>query len=123
MFRLDALASEPMEYAIEVGIFDPIVRQYVNGDSQRQFQFNFTSREYYSMDRIQNLENSAFYEQFAEWVEMQDRTENYPEMPEGCDPFSLEILSPGYVFSSDARSARYQIQLALNYIKEGNYYA
>lgn len=118
VFRVGALADSPVEYAIETGVFNPIITQYVNGDSERQYQFNFTSREYYSMDRIQNIENSAFYEALADWVEAQDRAENYPPMPDGCTPLSMEVTSPGYIFDASMKNARYQIQLRLTYYKE-----
>lgn len=60
VFRVDALGDQAVEYTIETGIFDPVIKRYINGDEVRQYQFNFGSREYYSMDRIQNIQNSAF---------------------------------------------------------------
>lgn len=118
VFRVEALADSPVEYAIETGIFNPVITQYVNGDSERQFQFNFTSREYYSMDRLQNIQNTEFYENLADWVEKQDRAEDYPELPEGCSPLSMEVMSPGYIYDASMRNARYQIQMRLTYYKE-----
>lgn len=117
-FRVDALGDKGVEYTIETGIFTPVVRTYVNGDTDRIYQFNFGSREFYSLDRLQNIENSAFYEEFAAWVEDQDRAENYPEMPEKCYPHGLTVLSPGYLYDGAMKSARYQIQLQLEYYKE-----
>lgn len=117
-FRVDALGDKGVEYTIETGIFTPVVRRYVNGDTERIYQFNFGSREYYSLDRLQNIENSAFYEKFAEWVEEQDRQENYPELPEKCYPRALTVLSPGYLYDGAMKNARYQIQLQLDYYKE-----
>ena len=118
VFRVDALGDTAVEYTIETGIFSPVVRTFVNGDTERIYQFNFGSREFYSMDRIQNIENSAFYEQFAAWVEEQNWNENFPEMPEKCSPQSLTVLSPGYLYDATMKSARYQIQLQLEYYKE-----
>ena len=65
VFRVDALGPDPVEYTIETGIFDPVIQRYVDGSSERQYQFQFGSREFYSMDRVQNIENSTFYEEFA----------------------------------------------------------
>ena len=118
VFRVDALGDAAVEYTIETGIFSPVVRTFVNGDTERIYQFNFGSREFYSMDRIQNIENSAFYEQFAAWVEEQNWNENFPEMPEKCTPQELTVLSPGYLYDATMKSARYQIQLQLEYYKE-----
>ena len=118
VFRVDALGSDPVEYALESAITSPILKKYVNGDTLRQYQFNFVSREYYDMDRIQNIQNSEFYEQFAEWVEEQESLGNFPELPEGCEPDSLSVLSSGYIMDISMRNARYQIQLQLIYYKE-----
>lgn len=118
VFRVDALSGNTIEYAVETGIFTPVIQQYVDGSSLRQYQFNFTSREFYSMDRIQNIQNSEFYETLAEWVESQDMAENYPELPEGCEVQSLEVLSSGYIFDTSMKNARYQIQLRMTYCKE-----
>ena len=118
VFRVDALGDKGVEYTIETGIFTPVVRTHINGSTERIYQFNFGSREYYSLDRLQNIENSTFYEQFAAWVEDQDRQENYPDMPEKCHPQSLRVLSPGYLYDGSMKNARYQIQLQLEYYKE-----
>ena len=118
VFRCDALGTGAVEYAVETGIFTPVLRRFVNGDTERQYQFNFTSRESYSMDRLQNIENTEFYEQFAEWIEENNRNEVFPEMPSGCYPREINVLSPGYLFDTSMKNARYQIQLQLVYYKE-----
>ena len=117
-FRVDALGDEPLEYVIETGIFTPVIETYIDGSSDRRYQFNFGSREYYSMDRFQTIANSTFYEKFADWVEPQDAAGHYPDMPEGMHPEKLRLLSPGYMFDESLRNARYQIQLELIYHKE-----
>lgn len=118
VFRVNALGDQPIEYNIETGVFTPVLKQYVNGDSERQYQFNFVSREFYSMDRIQNIQSSEFYEKFADWVEAQDKAGNFPKLPEGCEPQSLSVLSSGYIMDALMRNARYQIQLRLIFYKE-----
>lgn len=77
VFRVDALGDEPQEYTIETGIFNPIIETYIDGSSDRRYQFNFGSREYYSMDRLQNIANSTFYEDFANWVEASGRARQF----------------------------------------------
>ena len=118
VFRVDALGDQAVEYTIETGIFDPVIKRYINGDEVRQYQFNFGSREYYSMDRIQNIQNSAFYEKFANWIEDQNRKEVFPNLPENCYAEKREVLSNGYMHDGSMRNARYQIQLRLIYQKE-----
>ena len=118
VLRVDAMGDEAIEYTIETGIFEPVLKRYINGDEYRQYQFNFGSREYYSMDRINNIRNSSFYEKFAEWIEKQNRNGNVPELPEHCCAEKIEVLSNGYMFDGSLRNARYQIQLRLLYQKE-----
>lgn len=118
VFRCDALGTGAVEYAVETGIFTPVLRRFVNGDSERQYQFNFTSREFYSIDRLQNIENIEFYENFAAWIEENNRNGIFPDMPSGCHPQEINILSPGYLFDASMQNARYQIQLQLVYYKE-----
>ena len=117
-FRVDALGDQGIEYAIETSVFDPVIKRYVNGSTLRQYQFDFGSREFYSMDRIENIQNSAFYEEFSDWVEKQNKLQNFPELPDDCTPEALEVLSPGYFFDGSMRNARYKIQLRLIYLKE-----
>lgn len=119
VFRVNALGDTAIEYAIETSIFSPVLRTFINGDTERQYQFNFVSREYFSLDRVQSIQSSEFYEEFADWVEAQNALGNFPEMPEGCDPLSLAVQTSGYLFDASMRNARYQIQLQLIYYKEG----
>lgn len=118
VFRVDALGDQAVEYVLETGIFNPVIQKYVNGNEERQYQFNFGSREYYSMDRVQNIQNSSFYEKFAEWIESQNRKGILPDLPENCYAEKIEVLSNGYMFDGSMRNARYQIQLRLIYQKE-----
>lgn len=118
VFRVDAHGIDAVEYTIETGMFDPIVNRFVDGSSVRQYQFSFASVEFYSMDRIQNIENSAFYERLADWVEQQSFIGKLPELPEGMEAEEMEILSPGYIYDVSMTYARYQIPLRLLYFKE-----
>lgn len=117
-FRLDALGEQPTEYVIEVGAFDPIVETYIDGSSDRRYQVNFGSREVYDLDRIQNMANSTFYEDFANWIDQQNKLGVLPSLPDGCTPEAIKALSSGYLFSEDGKNARYQIQIELIYYKE-----
>lgn len=117
-FHVDFLGPDPVEYTLEVLTCDPIVKRYVNGDTLRRYLFAFGSREYYSADRVQNIENIAFYEALSDWVEEQNRLENFPELPGELAPEELRAVSSGYLFDETMESARYQIQIELIYYKE-----
>lgn len=118
VFRVDALGDDAVEYMLEPGISSPVIKKYVDGSSIRQYQFNFNSREFYGMDRLQAIQNSTFYEKFGDWVEGQSSAGVLPELPEGMEALSISVLTPGYLFDMSMGTARYQIQLQLKYLKE-----
>lgn len=118
VFRVDALGSEPVEYAIETAVTSPVLKTYVDGSSIRQYQFHFNSREAYSMDRILAIQNESFYEELCNWVEGQSASGNLPELPKGCEAQALTVLAPGFMLDATMENAFYQVQLQLQYFKE-----
>ena len=116
--RDDYLGEKPVEYTIEVLPCDPVVKRYLGGSTVRQYLFAFGSREFYSQERLQNIQNSAFYERLADWVETKSMSGVLPELPDGMEAQQLEVVSSGYLFDGSMTNARYQIQLRLLYFKE-----
>lgn len=116
--RVDYLGEKPVEYTIEVLPCDPVVKRYLGGSTVRQYLFAFGSREFYSQERLQNIQNSAFYERLADWVETKSMSGDLPELPDGMEAQQLEVVSSGYLFDGSMTNARYQIQLRLLYFKE-----
>lgn len=116
--RVDYLGEKPVEYTIEVLPCDPVVKRYLGGSTVRQYLFAFGSREFYSQERLQNIQNSAFYERLADWVETRSMSGVLPELPDGMKAQQLEVVSSGYLFDGSMTNARYQIQLRLLYFKE-----
>lgn len=116
--RVDYLGEKPVEYTIEVLPCDPVVKRYLGGSTVRQYLFAFGSREFYSQERLQNIQNSAFYELLADWVETRSMSGILPELPDGIEAQQLEVVSSGYLFDGSMTNARYQIQLRLLYFKE-----
>lgn len=116
--RVDYLGERPVEYVIETLPCDPIVQRYIDGSSIRQYLFAFGSREYYSQERLQNIQNSAFYERLADWVETKSNAGDLPELQDGKEAQRLEAVSSGYLYDGSMSNARYQIQLRLIYFKE-----
>lgn len=116
--RVDYLGEKPVEYTIDVLPCDPVVKRYLGGSTVRQYLFAFGSREFYSQERLQNIQNSAFYERLADWVETRSMSGILPELPDGMEAQQLEVVSSGYLFDGSMTNARYQIQLRLLYFKE-----
>lgn len=111
---VDFLGGEAVEYAVEQVPCDPVFRRYTDGGCLKQFLFIFASREYYSADVNQNIDNLSFYEDFEAWIRERNLSGDLPEL-DGREPFSMEVLTDGYAFDEDAGTARYQIQLRLIY--------
>lgn len=117
--NVNYLEGSPDTYSIEEVPIDPIVKKYVNGDSIRQYAFIFTSREPYGIDVLQNIDNSGFYEKFADWIEDNNNKDILPVLDNGLEPLKIEVTSTGYAFAVSEDTAQYQINLRLKYFKKG----
>jgi hypothetical protein len=113
VINVDYLTNE-LSYSIEPIPSDPYVKRFVDGGGIKQFQFAFTSKESY--DASETIGINQFYEQFSEWIELQNDLGIYPF--EGCT--GIEIMTSGYLFDSESANARYQIQLRVLYERQGN---
>ncbi|WP_419067084.1 chloramphenicol resistance protein, partial [Hominenteromicrobium sp.] len=96
LIRVNYLEGEPIAYTVDEVPAKPVVRQYTDGSSLRQAEFVIASSEYYSRDEIENLKVSGFYEQLADWLEMQSESGVLPELPRGCTAQKIEVLTNGY---------------------------
>ncbi len=121
LLNVDRLGATEIEYTVDGEITNPVLRQYTDGSSLRQFEFVFASRERYGADTLQNIANSGFYEDFADWIESQSNVGNLPKLDKYRVPQYIEVLSGGYVFDSDDSIARYQIQLKFVYYQDRRY--
>lgn len=115
--NVNYLDSKADTYSIEEVPITPIIKQYVNGDTVRQYAFIFASREPYGSDVLQNIDNSGFYEKFSDWIETQNDNANFPILDNGLEALGIEVTSTGYAFAITEDTARYQIQLNLKYLK------
>ena len=115
---VDILGDKPIEYTIETVPCAPVVRKYTDGSCMKQFLFIFASREFFSEDVAQNIENLGFYEEFEDWIKEQSEEGIRHDLGDDREPVSIEVLTGGYAFEADTNTARYQIQLRLTYEEE-----
>lgn len=115
--NINYLAAETDSFSIEEIPVNPIVKKYVDGSSIRQFQFVFCSREPYGAEILQNIENSNFYEDFADEIEKKNNKGILPLLAENLEAISLEILSNAYTVSVTEDTSMYQINLNFKYYK------
>lgn len=116
--NVDYLEDKPTTYSIEEVPSDVVIQKYVDGSSKRQYVFIFASRESYSEDVIDNINNSGFYEDFAEWLEEQTNNDNLPFIGDDKEVLKIEAMTNGYAFKTDVDTARYQIQCRMIYMKK-----
>ena len=119
--NVDYLDNDSTTYSIEEVPCEPIIKRYINGDTKRQYDFIFASRESYGADVFQNIENSGFYEDFSNWIEEQSVKGNLPSLEGNKESLEIKVSTTGYAFQTDDNSARYQIQLKLIYFQKGGF--
>lgn len=112
--NVDFLSNEPIEYVIEPIPIEPILRQYADGSSLRQFVFQFGSREYFGADVIQNMKNTEFYEDFSALIEDNNKKGVLPKI-KGIQ--SIECLNNGTINEDNTDNAKYVIQMRITYYK------
>lgn len=107
-----------MTYSVDALPCDPVIKTYVDGGKQKQFQFAFTSKEQYDEDIRVNIENSGFYEAFEEWLDEQSMLGKLPDMDEKKSPVGFETKNKGYLYDVQGVYAKYRIECRLIYSQE-----
>lgn len=117
--RVDYLGANPAdrEVTIDAVPCKPILKEYADGGTLRQYLFVIGSREYYSEDIFCNLLNNGLYEDLSAWIERQNRAGHLPALDGGRRCQSVEALSTAYLMEENPLSgnARYQIQCRMTY--------
>lgn len=114
--NVNYLDSVVDSFSIEEVPAVPIIKKYVNGKAKRQFQFVFSSREPYSNEILQNIENSSFYEDFANEIEAKNNADDLPVV-DGIESSSIEVTSSAYTVSTEEDTSMYQVNLNFKYRK------
>ena len=113
--NVDFLSNKPIEYVIEPIPAEPVIKQYSDGSTLRQFVFQFGSREYYGADVVQNMANTEFYENFSALIEDNNKKGVLPNI-DGIQ--SIECLSNGTINEDNTDNAKYVIQMRIIYYKD-----
>lgn len=104
-------------YMIESTPADPWVKKYTNGSGIKQFPFVFSSKEYHSASVQENINNSGFYEHFAEWLEECARNGVFPELEGNRKGMKIFASTSGYVYDTENGKAQYVIQCNFHYFQ------
>lgn len=117
-FNADYVAGKPMEYAIysvpsTLKYHENILGQEVPDDNQTQ-NFIFVAELPYGADVQQNLANLGFMQAVTNWILQQNAERNLPAWDVGRIKSVLPTLT-GAPVQVSANTAKYQIQLKINY--------
>lgn len=113
--NVNYLDREANSYSIEETPCDPIIKSYINGDCIKRYNFVLASREIYSNDVMQNLNNSKFYERFSDWIDECNYNGNLPVLDNNKEAKEIKVTTNGYIFDAEMDRCQYQIQMSLKY--------
>ena len=119
---VDRLGVDPIEYTIDILPGEHIVKRYVDGSSIRQIELTLSSRAPYGLDVILKIQNSEFFEKFADLVEQNDDAGIYPDFGKWKTVRSIQVISSGYAVEVTEKTSRYQIQLRITYLQSWRYF-
>lgn len=115
---IDYIGSNPTEYSIAPSPGSRIIQEYIDGSSLREFTFVLMSSQRTSAD-LERLENSGFYEAFADWLESQTEAGVLPNLGAGKTAELIEATGWGYLYQEgNSETGIYQIQCRLQYEQE-----
>ena len=104
-----ALYSSPSPIKTKIDILGNVLYNNI-----QELNFVFASREPYSVDVLQNLQNLGFFDEVRNWIFAQNTVKNFPDISEG-EVISLLPSTTQFIFEAGADNARYQIQLKITY--------
>lgn len=118
--NIDVLPSDEGAYSVEEMPAAPIVRQFLDGSSERQLLFAIRARFAYSVEAAQAIENLELFDAIQSWMDEQCSEGNLPTLSDGCTATKVEATTYGYLFDVEdsVGLAVYQIQCRLSYDKE-----
>jgi len=120
VMNVDKIDEKTVNYSISPVPISPVLKEYINGDKQKAYQFLFLLRG--STDVLQEyIENHSFYEKLSDWLEEQTENENFPTLSFDKTPEKIEALNIAYLSATDesGESAVYQITCQLTYRQKG----
>lgn len=112
---VDFLGNKPSEYAVIPLAGGKVIETYLSGKSLREYPFAFQSMES-TADDLERLENSGFFETFADWLETQTEAGTLPTLGTGQTTEIIEALGWGYLYEQgNSDTGVYQIQCRIVY--------
>ena len=118
LFNINFLDAEPVSYTLDESAGSSTIKRYVDGAERKVRAFALASTAEYGPDFLQQVANSGFWEQLTGWIEQQNHARRLPKLPEGMKAAKIEVTASHYLYRAGATTARYQIQLQLEYTQK-----
>ena len=117
-FGADYIGEKSTEYSVfsvpsTLRYRENILGHKVLRNTQEQ-DFIFAARVPYGRDVQQNLENLAFFQDVAAWIQEQSKINNFPEW-DGGTISAIEVSNTGAPVMTDSAAARYQFTIKVTY--------
>ena len=116
--NINYLGENDASGAIENVSAEPIIKNYIDGATLRQFLFAIALRQDYGQDVAANSAAIAKLEQISDWIGEQDRMGILPALDGNRSSVSLEVVKTGWVEEKESNTAKYQLQCRLVYYQD-----
>lgn len=110
--NVDFLGLEVNNYSLDKIPTASTVQSWITGTNICRDVYSFRSRTTYSSDRIDNLKNIGFFEQFESIIKSNNDKGILPEI-EGIQ--SIECLNCGSVATANTNTCEMDIQIQITY--------
>lgn len=116
-FHIDCLGSEPTQFSLNAVPTEAVVKRYFSGELRAK-NYVLASRADYTVDDAQRAEQSSFWDDFSDWVEVMSQSRKLPDLGEGRVARSVACTTNGYIQDADTTTCQFQIQLQLLYYQD-----
>lgn len=116
--NINYLGEDAVSGAVENVSAKPVVKNYTDGGSMRQYLFAISLRQPYGQNLEANSEAISLLEQISDWIEEQDRIGVLPALDEGKNSVSLEVFQTGLLEEKATSTAKFQLQCRLVYYQD-----
>ena len=96
----------------------PVIKNYTDGSSLRQFLFAVTLRQHFEQDVDANEVAIGLLEQISDWIENHNNIGILPVLGGNQSPVNLEVINTRRLDSDTTDTVKYQLQCRLVYNQE-----
>ena len=110
--NVDMLSEDVNSYSLEKIPSEPVEERWITGAAIYKEQYSLRSRNAYSQDTINNLNNIGFFERFQNKIEDNNEKGILPNI-DGIE--SIECLNCGTMLDANTNDAVFDIQIQITY--------